>query len=197
MIYDYGNRIGSLLHLFSIYTRYFGDTFSLSLKEQSHACQCPFRGLVFGLQIERPHVSGPSSPRFVNGALVHVTQILFVLRDRPHVDHRHGGKQFLRLRIDDDARLHLPSCPFHEDPVDVRAVSGCSSKLSGKKERKEEKKRKKQKAINICTVNVLGFKVTYVNSSLFFFVTSHCKHILSRGSSCLLAVDCMIAVSND
>lgn len=38
---------------------------------------------------------------------------------------------------------------------------------------------------------------TYVNSSLFFFVTSHCRHILSRGSSCLLAVDCMIAVSSD
>ena len=40
-------------------------------------------------------------------------------------------------------------------------------------------------------------KFTHVNSSLFFFVTSHCKHILSSGSSCLLAVDCMMAVSND
>lgn len=184
--------MGMELHLFYIlYYLYPGNTFSLSLKEQSHACQCPFRWLVLGLQIERPHVSGPPSPRLVNGALVHVAQILFVLGDRSHVDHRHGGEQFLRLGIDDDARLHLPSCPFHEDPVDVRAVSGRSSKLSGKK------KEKKQKAINICTANVLGFKVTYVNSSLFFFVTSHCKHILSRGSSCLLAVDCMIAVSND
>lgn len=132
--------MGMELHLFYIlYYLYPGNTFSLSLKEQSHACQCPFRWLVLGLQIERPHVSGPPSPRLVNGALVHVAQILFVLGDRSHVDHRHGGEQFLRLGIDDDARLHLPSCPFHEDPVDVRAVSGRSSKLSGKKERKKTK----------------------------------------------------------
>lgn len=169
MIYDYGNRIGSLLHLFSIYTRYLGDTFSLSLKEQSYACQCPFRGLVFGLQIERPHVSGPSSPRFVNGALVHVTQILFVLRDRPHVDHRHGGKQFLRLRIDDDARLHLPSCPFHEDPVDVRAVSGCSSKLSGKKEKKRGKKEKNTKGDQYLHCKCTGIQ-SHVRELFFVFL---------------------------
>lgn len=128
---------------YCIYFRFILDLYLgivLSLKEQSHACQCPFRGFVFGLQIERPHVSGPSSPRFVNGALVHVTQILFVLRDRSHVDHRHGGEQFLRLRIDDDARLHLPSCPFHEDPVDVRAVSGCSSNRKKKKEKKNKRR---------------------------------------------------------
>jgi len=38
---------------------------------------------------------------------------------------------------------------------------------------------------------------TYVKSSFCFFVTSHCKHILSRGSSFLRAVDCIIAVRND
>lgn len=38
---------------------------------------------------------------------------------------------------------------------------------------------------------------TYVNSSFCFFVTSHCKHILSNGNSFLLAVLCIIAVSRD
>lgn len=40
-------------------------------------------------------------------------------------------------------------------------------------------------------------KINNLNSSLFFFVTSHCKHILSRGSSYFLAVLCIIAVKND
>jgi len=38
---------------------------------------------------------------------------------------------------------------------------------------------------------------TYVKSSFCFFVTSHCRHILSRGSSFLRAVDCIIAVRKD
>lgn len=36
-----------------------------------------------------------------------------------------------------------------------------------------------------------------VNSSFCFLVTSHCRHILSRGHSFLRAVLCMIAVRND
>jgi hypothetical protein len=34
-------------------------------------------------------------------------------------------------------------------------------------------------------------------SSLYFFVTSQCKHILSNGHSSLRAVFCIIAVKND
>lgn len=36
-----------------------------------------------------------------------------------------------------------------------------------------------------------------VNSSFCFLVTSHCRHILSKGHSFLRAVLCMIAVRND
>lgn len=36
-----------------------------------------------------------------------------------------------------------------------------------------------------------------VNSSFCFLVTSHCRHILSKGHSFLRAVLCMIAVKND
>lgn len=35
---------------------------------------------------------------------------------------------------------------------------------------------------------------SHVKSSLFFLVTSHCRHIWSRGSSHLRAVLCMMAV---
>ena len=37
----------------------------------------------------------------------------------------------------------------------------------------------------------------HVNSSLKRLVTSHCKHILSNGNSCFLAVLCMMAVRKD
>ncbi len=36
-----------------------------------------------------------------------------------------------------------------------------------------------------------------LKSSRFFFVTSHCRHILSRGHSFLRAIDCKIAVRKD
>ena len=47
------------------------------------------------------------------------------------------------------------------------------------------------------TVYPKMYGYTYVKSSFCFFVTSHCKHILSNGSSLRRAVLCIIAVSND
>lgn len=44
---------------------------------------------------------------------------------------------------------------------------------------------------------LLVVEASYVNSSLYFLVTSQCRHILSKGHSFLRAVCCMMAVRSD
>lgn len=89
------------------------------LEEQGDPGQGPFGRLVLCLQIERPDVGGAPGARLVNRALVHVPHVLLVLGDGSDVDDRHRREKLLRPAVDDYARLDVPSCPFHENPVYV------------------------------------------------------------------------------
>ena len=82
-------------------------------------------------------------------------------------------------------RSHLPESAEHLAPGPHKRSRGCgrgaAQGLPGLEGQQVRQPRARQ----------------HLNSSLFFFVTSHCRAIWSRGHSFRRAVDCMMAVRKD
>lgn len=79
--------------------------FSLGLQEQRYSGQSPFARFVFGLQIEGPHVSWTSCACLIDGAFVHVPQVLLVLGDGLQKNENKNNKKKIEVLIETLARF--------------------------------------------------------------------------------------------
>lgn len=86
-----------------------GNQQSLDLQKDGHTTQNPLAGLFLGLQVEGPDEGGAACLGLVDGAGVHVPQVLAVHGDGLDEDDGHDGRQLLQTGLGDHAGLCVPT----------------------------------------------------------------------------------------
>ena len=81
---------------------------TLDLQKDGHSAQNPLAGLFLCLEVEGPDEGGAAGLGLVDGAGVHVPEVLSVHWDGLDEDDRHDWGQLLQTSLVDHARLHVP-----------------------------------------------------------------------------------------